>query len=278
MKISQCVNNFFNYQRMNVKKNTLRNYEFILGNFQDHFGDIELSSITSEDILAFMSTVSDGTKQNTKKLRFTLLSAFFNFVKNSLDSDIQNPCDNPALRKLFRAGKPTQLKVLEKDVVDEIIFRTQNPRNRLMLELMARSGMRVGEVLKLNAMDVEDRKIMIRDPKSGREAEAAFLPQKVADRLRRYIRENKIQPDARIFPITYAAARLIVKKAGEMVCVHVKPHDLRRHAATYASRSGTPLEIVSKVLLRHSNLSTTQRYLGKISDVEAMRWIDNLHG
>ena len=225
-----------------------------------------------------MSTISDGTKQNTKKLRYTLLSAFFNFVKNSLDPDFQNPCDNPALRKLFRAGKPVQLKILEKDVVDEIIFRTRNPRNRLMLELMARSGMRVGEVLKLTPMDVEDRKAIIREPKSGREAEAAFLPQKIADRLRRYIRENSIKPDARVFPITYAAARLIVKKAGEIVSVHVKPHDLRRHAATYASRSGTPLEIVSKVLLRHSNLSTTQRYLGKISDVEAMRWIDNLHG
>jgi len=33
--------------------------------------------------------------------------------------------------------------------------------------------------------------------------------------------------------------------------------------ALYASRSGTPLEIVSKVLLRHSNLSTTQGNLGK---------------
>ena len=61
MKISQCITHFFNYQRMNVKKNTLRNYEFILGNFQYHFGDIDLSTITSEDILAFMSTVSDGT-------------------------------------------------------------------------------------------------------------------------------------------------------------------------------------------------------------------------
>ena len=38
---------------------------------------------------------------------------------------------------------------LEKEVVDEIIFRTTNPRNRLMLELMARGGMRVSEVLKL---------------------------------------------------------------------------------------------------------------------------------
>ena len=225
-----------------------------------------------------MSEVSDGNKQNTKKLRFTLLSAFFNFIKNSVDADFQNPCDNPALRKLFKAGKPVQLKIIEKDVVDEIIFRTRNPRNRLMLELMARSCMRVDEVLKLTPKDIEDRKAVIRDPKSGKEAEVAFLPQKVADRLKNYIIDNSIEIADRIFPITYAAARIVVKKAGDLVGIHLKPHDLRRHAATYASRSGTPLEIVSKVLLRHSSLATTQRYLGKISDAEAIRWIDTLHG
>jgi integrase/recombinase XerD len=256
----------------------LRNYEFVLDNFQKHFGDKDLSSITSEDILGFMSKISDGAKQNTKKLRFTLLSAFFNFVKNSLDPQFNNPCDNPQLRKLFRAGKAVPLKILEKDVVDEIIFRTQNLRNRLMLELMARSCMRIGEVLKLTPLDIDDRKAIIREPKSGKEAEVVFLPQKVADRLRKYIREKEIDSGARIFPITYAAARLVVKKAGDMLNLKIRPHDLRRHAATYASRSGTPLEIVSKVLLRHSNLSTTQRYLGKISDAEAIRWIDNLHG
>jgi len=61
------------------------------------------------------------------------------------------------------------------------------------------------------------------------------------------------------------------------VNIHLRPHDLRRSAATYASRSGVPLEIVSKVILRHSNLSTTQMYLGKISDTEAMKWIENLY-
>ncbi len=228
--------------------------------------------------MSFMSKISDGAKQNTMKLRFTLLSAFFNFVKNSLDPNFQNPCDNPVLRKLFRAAKTAQLKILEKDVVDEIIFRTQNLRNRLMLELMARSCMRIGEVLKLTPLDIDDRKAIIREPKSGKEAEVVFLPQKVANRLRKYIREKEIDSGARIFPITYAAGRLVVKKAGDMLGVNIRPHDLRRHAATYASRSGTPIEIVSKVLLRHSNLSTTQRYLGKISDAEAMRWIDNLHG
>jgi integrase/recombinase XerD len=69
-----------------------------------------------------------------------------------------------------------------------------------------------------------------------------------------------------------------VKKAGSLVRIHLKSHDLRRHAATYASRSGTPIEIVSKVILRHANLATTQRYLGKVSDMEAMRWIENLYG
>jgi integrase len=81
-----------------------------------------------------------------------------------------------------------------------------------------------------------------------------------------------------MFPITYSAARVMVNKAGKMVDIHLKPHDLRRHAATFASRAGTPLEIVSKVILRHANLSTTQRYLGKVSDTEALKWIENLYG
>lgn len=49
-------------------------------------------------------------------------------------------------------------------------------------------------------------------------------------------------------------------------------------AATFASRSGIPIGIVSKLIVRHAHLSTTQRYLGKVADVEAMRWIENLYG
>jgi integrase len=75
----------------------------------------------------------------------------------------------------------------------------------------------------------------------------------------------------RIFPVTYAAARIIFKNAGKPARIEFRPHDLRLHAATYASGSEVPIEVVSKVILRHSNLSTTQRYLGKISDSEATR-------
>lgn len=64
----------------------------------------------------------------------------------------------------------------------------------------------------------------------------------------------------------------------KLVGVKLRPHNLRRYSATYASRSGVPIEIISKVILRHANLSTTQRYLGTISDVETIRWIENIYG
>ena len=137
--------------------------------------------------------------------------------------------------------------------------------------------MRVGEVLKLTPEDVIDQKPILQAPKSGKEAEIVFIPRRIADRLQKYIRDKGIKPGNGIFPITYAAARLVVKKAGKLAGTALRPHDLRRHAATYASRSGVPMEIVSKVTLRHANLSTTQRYLGKISDAEATRWIENLY-
>jgi integrase len=134
-------------------------------------------------------------------------------------------------------------------LIDEIIFKTENPRNRIMLELMAKGGMRIGEVLKIRPIEVKDRKITLPDPKSGMESEIVYIPQKIADRLREYIQDKRIEIEKRIFSITYNAARVVVKKAGESTGVNLRPHDLRRHAATHASRSGTPIEIVSIMCL-----------------------------
>jgi integrase len=63
-----------------------------------------------------------------------------------------------------------------------------------------------------------------------------------------------------------------------MVGIHIRPHDLRRHSAANASRFCVRIEIVSKIILRHANHATTQRYLGTISDTEAIRWIENIYG
>ena len=70
----------------------------------------------------------------------------------------------------------------------------------------------------------------------------------------------------------------MINKLGKKVGIKLNPHDLRRQSATFASRNGVPLEVISKMLLRHQNLKATQVYLGKISDSEAIRWMDNLYG
>ena len=138
--------------------------------------------------------------------------------------------------------------------------------------------MRIGEVLELRASDVNGRRLTIRRPKSGRDEESAFMPETVAGRLKTYLDAQNILPDDRLFPIGYSIARALVKRLGDKMSMKIRPHDLRRHSATYASRNGIPLEVISKIILRHQDLKTTQMYLGKVSEAEALRWMDVLHG
>ena len=224
-----------------------------------------------------MSLTKDN-KQATKRNRYSVLASFYNFSINTALPALTNPCNTAVIKKIFKRPHAIQWQIVDKETVDEIIFRTMNTRNRLMLELMARGGMRIGEVLKLKPYDIQERSLTIQNPKSGRVGEIVYVPRKILVRLNDYVKDNVIEDHDRIFPISYVAAWSMVKKAGKLVDIELRPHDLRRHAATYASRSGTPIEIVSKVILRHADLSTTQRYLGKVNDTEAIRWIETLYG
>jgi len=81
-------------------------------------------------------------------------------------------------------------------------------------------------------MDVDDQQLTIKNPKSGKSAEVVFFPKKLADRLKDYLKGRGAEGSQRIFPITSTAARVMVRKAGALVVVHLRPHD-RRHASTY---------------------------------------------
>ena len=237
-----------------------------------------MASISQEEVLEFLLSLTKNIKQATKRNRYSVLAAFYNFSINTALPALTNPCNTSVIRKIFKRPQAIQWNIVDKETIDEIIFRTTNVRNRLMLELMARGGKRVGEVLNLTPADIQERSLVIQNPKSGRAEETVYIPRKIMVRLTGYVSARGISKNVRIFPISYVAAWSMVSKAGKMVDIELRPHDLRRHAATYASRSGTPIEIVSKVILRHADLSTTQRYLGKVNDTEAIRWIETLYG
>jgi integrase len=145
------------------------------------------------------------------------------------------------LRQLFRATTPPYWDFIEKETIDEIIFRTTMIRNRLILELMARGGMRIGEVLELTHNDICDRKLILRDPKSGKEHEIVFIPKRVAERLKEYARSVCNNYSDLIFPISYEAARIVVAKAVQerlRAFYHVKPLPSERTIARILSRHG----------------------------------------
>jgi integrase/recombinase XerD len=58
-----------------------------------------------------------------------------------------------------------------------ILFRTMKPRNRIMLGLMERGGMKVGEAPRVMPRDIQNRKIAMAGPKSSKESEVAFIVQ-----------------------------------------------------------------------------------------------------
>lgn len=177
MKVSQASKIWLDYHRAHSKLNTVRAYQFTIEKFNQHYANRNLKEMSTDDILDFMSKFTEGRKPQTKRIRFSHLTAFFNFLQNDFDGDIKNPCDSQMLRKLFRTKTIVHWDIIEKETVDEIIFMTDNVRNRLILELMAGGGMRVSEVLKLTPADVLDRKLILNDTKSGKQQGLIFIPQ-----------------------------------------------------------------------------------------------------
>ena len=278
MTIREAVELFKHHQKGNVKKNTLRSYGKFLDQLQERFTEQQVVSVTPDDISSFLEECTEGLSKSTRHLRYAQIKAFFNYVIEATGVNIKNPCSAASLLKTFKNAQHRPRKILDKETVDEIIFKSRSNRDRLILELQARCGLRIGEVLNLHAGDISGRKLIIQEPKSGRDEEVAFMPEHISVRLAEYVASQRLSPGDRVFNLCYSTCWNLVTGLGMKLNVRISPHDLRRHSATYASRNGVPLEIISKVLLRHQDLKTTQVYLGKISDTEAIRWMDILHG
>ncbi|MCX5814871.1 MAG: tyrosine-type recombinase/integrase [Proteobacteria bacterium] len=278
MTVRDAIHIFKISQKNIHRKRTTDSYRYLLEHLEDHFTDIHVEAIAPEHIYQFLEALTEHAAKSTRRLRYAQLKAFFNFLINEKRHPMKNPCQDSIMVKAFKSPRMKQRDILSRESVDEIIYRSKKIRDRLILELQARCGMRIGEVLNLRASDITDRKLVIRQPKSGKDMEVAFMTESIAKRLSEYVRSCQHDPEGRIFPICYSSALSMVRKLGKKIGIHIRPHDLRRYSATYASRNGIPLEVVSKVLLRHQDLKTTQMYLGKITDTEAIRWMDVLHG
>lgn len=163
-------------------------------------------------------------------------------------------------------------------------------RDRCVIELMLRCGLRVSEVCGLHLRDVDWRagEIRLRPEitKGAREAVAYLDPptQQLLERwkdTRRQFAAGKpwlfvaIRADARGQPITRRAVHKMVSRRGERAGIDrpIWPHMLRHTFATTLLSDGFTISEVQR-LVRHADLRTTAVYL-EVRDVDLAAKVRN---
>jgi integrase len=130
MTIQKTIEHFKQHQRTSLKKRTQEGYKKLLESFQSEFRDREVESIKAEELCRFLETFTEGLARATRRLRYAQLRALFNFVIDTFEMNIKNPCCVPQLFKSFKNIQQRPRKILDKETVDEIIFNSKNTRDR----------------------------------------------------------------------------------------------------------------------------------------------------
>lgn len=153
-------------------------------------------------------------------------------------------------------------------------------RNRALITLLYRSGLRVSEVLALRPSDVNVAKHSLRllDTKSGHAQTRGFHPS-ADDALSRWMdaRKRLSLKNGPLFctldggklsdDYVRGMLRRLADKAGIDKRVH--PHGLRHTFAVELEAAGTPVTTISK-LLGHSSVAVTARYLDHLTNGQAV--------
>jgi len=184
----------------------------------------------------------------------------------------EEPLDLPPIR--VDQPLPSVLNQTEAKALLEEASRTRNPkRDRLLVELMLRAGLRLAEVLGLTAGDViEDNGItfiLVRHTKGKKDRRIPIVDKSLVKLLKGYIRG--IPLESPLFEMSRRRVEMLVKdiarKAGIKKPIH--PHTLRHTAATLYLKNGTNIESIRR-MLGHASLSTTQKYL-QLTDEEVAK-------
>ncbi len=254
--------------RHNCRPNTLRSsyvsIQFFL-TFINNAGKTLIEEITSWDLEAFIEHEQDrGLKLSTVRTRLGILKAFVRFLTEAgtLQSDVF-----PWKMKI----KPPQTlpRAMEPDDVNRLLAVNGATRDRAMVLLLLRSGMRIGELLntKVGDINLKEQKIMIFESEKSRLGRVVYFTDDAGDALKAWLKERDPKEEFLFYgrgsnPLTYPAARMVfvnyLNKAG-LSHRGYTPHCLRHTYATELINAGMPLECL-KELMGHTSLEVTRRY------------------
>jgi integrase/recombinase XerD len=142
-------------------------------------------------------------------------------------------------------------------------------RDRAILLLLARLGLRAGDVVALRCRDIDWREGTVQVAGKNRRQTRLPLPQEVGDAILRYLADRPAVDHDQVFlttvapikSLTYQTVGRIATRAMHRAGVetHSGSHVLRHSAATDMLRHGIPLTAIGAVL-RHASIETTAVY------------------
>lgn len=261
--------------RCNCKPNTLRQSATSLTHFLIFFrnlGKRQLEQLHRQDIEAFTEYEQDrGLRPNSVRTRLCGVYAFVRFLieKKIVGYEL-------AERKI-KLKLPDRLpRAIDPQDLNLLLCEIDNTRDRALILLLLRTGMRIGELLsaRIDDVDLRQQKILIYQSEKnsvGRvvyyseDAQQALLAWlKIRDRFkdRLFYGQNKKSQS-----LGYGAARMMFNKYLHRAGLENSGytlHCLRHTFATELLNARMPLECL-RVLLGHTNLEVTRRY-ARLSD------------
>ena len=261
--------------RRNCRPNTLRLTATSLTLFLSFFrqlGKTHLNQMQKQDIEAFVEHEQDrGLKPNSVRTRLCAVYAFVRFlIENKIvgydlmERKIKLKLPDPLPRAMNSQDLTLLLSVID------------NTRDRALILLLLRTGMRIGELLntKVDDVDLRQQKILIYLSDKTAVGRAVYYSEDAQQSLLAWFKIRDSSKERLFYgqgkgsqSLCYGAARMMfikyLHKAGLQYSGYTL-HCLRHTYATDLLNARMPLECL-RILLGHTNLEVTRRY-ARLSD------------
>ena len=224
----------------------------------------EYFSVITEDLRCFLSNykekndVSKTTIDNVRRI----ISSFFSWLENE-DYIAKSPCKR--IHKV-KTGKVVK-EVYSDETIELIKLSIMNKRDLSIVEVLISTGIRVGELVRLDIKDVdfENKECVVLG--KGNKQRKVYFDAKTKIHLQQYLDSRKDENEALFVSLLKPYNRLeisgveiMLRKIGKKIGIDkIHPHKFRRTLATKAIDKGMPIEQVQH-LLGHSKIDTTLGY------------------
>lgn len=223
-----------------------------------------IAHVSSDDLRKYLSEyeLERGSSKVTIDNIRRILSSFFSWLEDE-DYIVKSP-----VRKIKRVKAAVKTKeTLSDEDLEALRDSCDSKRDLAMVDLLASTGMRVGELIRLDIddVDIQGRECVVTG--KGNKQRPVYFDARTKLHLTAYLESRKdnnpalfVSLNGRTQRLSVCAIEKRIKALGEKAQVgRVHPHKFRRTLATHAIDKGMPIEQVQK-LLGHSKIETTMHY------------------